>query len=113
MLTAELIGYPVNHQNLLVRAACPEQTAPVNQCEVMEISDDLPGIWVYAPMIARLRVVDSEWRILERYLRTGELSDTYSGCLSHEAPLEQHVHIRPTVTNTPPPRAFRPESTTL
>lgn len=62
-------GVVVRYQNLLIRHAQPEDALKVGAGEVMESQDDLPAIWLYSPMIDRLRRTPSgEWKIFERYI---------------------------------------------
>lgn len=61
-------GWIVRYQNLLVRYATPEQAVGLGAGEVMDSDEDLPGIWLYSPMIDRLRFVDGKLKIFERYI---------------------------------------------
>lgn len=61
-------GVVVRYQNLLVRYASPESAAALQAGEVMNSPDDLPGIWLYSPMVDRLRRTDTGWKITERYI---------------------------------------------
>ncbi|RDK02258.1 nuclear transport factor 2 family protein [Cupriavidus lacunae] len=57
----------VRYQNLLVRYAAPEDAPKLSNGQVDE-SDDLPVIWLYSPMLDRLRKTDDGWKIAERYI---------------------------------------------
>jgi hypothetical protein len=57
----------VRYQNLLVRYAWPEDAPRLGDGEVDE-GDDLPVIWLYSPMLDRLRRTDGGWKIAERYI---------------------------------------------
>jgi len=57
----------VRYQNLLVRYAWPEDASRLGDGEVDE-GDDLPVIWLYSPMLDRLRRTDGGWKIAERYI---------------------------------------------
>jgi hypothetical protein len=61
-------GVVVRYQNLLVRYASPQAAAGLEAGEVMHSDDDLPAIWLYSPMIDRLRRTASGWKITERYI---------------------------------------------
>jgi SnoaL-like domain len=61
-------GVVVRYQNLLVRYAAPEQAPEFAEGRVVPSPDDLPAIWMYSPMIDRLRRSDSGWKILERHV---------------------------------------------
>ncbi|CAH2709082.1 SnoaL-like domain-containing protein [Xanthomonas campestris pv. nigromaculans] len=61
-------GVVVRYHNLLVRYASPEAAAALRAGQVMDSPDDLPAIWVYAPMMDRLRRTEDGWKIMERYL---------------------------------------------
>jgi hypothetical protein len=61
-------GVVVRYQNLLVRYASPESAAVLQAGNVMNSPDDLPAIWIYSPMMDRLRRTDSGWKIIERYI---------------------------------------------
>ncbi|RQR32381.1 nuclear transport factor 2 family protein [Burkholderia sp. Bp9143] len=57
----------VRYHNLLVRYAAPEDAPKMSDGELTE-SDDLPMIWMYSPMLDRLRETEDGWRIAERYI---------------------------------------------
>ena len=61
-------GVVVRYHNLLVRYASPEAAASLRAGEVMDSPDDLPAIWVFAPMMDRLRRTEDGWKIMERHL---------------------------------------------
>ncbi|MFM9499710.1 nuclear transport factor 2 family protein [Streptomyces galilaeus] len=60
-------GVAVRYQNVLIRHAWPQQAVGLQAGQVME-SDDLPAIWLYSPMLDRLRRTDDGWKIAERYI---------------------------------------------
>ena len=57
----------VRYQILLVRYAWPEDAQRLLDGEVDKV-DELPAIWLYSPMLDRLRRTDSGWKIAERHL---------------------------------------------
>jgi hypothetical protein len=57
----------VRYQNLLVRYAWPEDATKLDDGAVME-SEQLPMIWLYSPMLDRLRTTNDGWKIAERYI---------------------------------------------
>jgi hypothetical protein len=61
-------GVVVRYQNLLVRYASPQAAAALGAGEAMRSADDLPGIWLYSPMMDRLRRTAAGWKIIERYI---------------------------------------------
>jgi hypothetical protein len=61
-------GVVVRYQNLLVRYASPQAAAALGAGEAMHSADDLPGIWLYSPMMDRLRRTETGWKIIERYI---------------------------------------------
>jgi hypothetical protein len=61
-------GVVVRYHNLLVRYASPESAATLESGQVMESRDDLPAIWIYSPMMDRLRRTPDGWKIIERYI---------------------------------------------
>jgi hypothetical protein len=61
-------GVVVRYHNLLVRYAAPEQAIDLARGQVMQSPDDLPAIWMYSPMIDRLRRSSSGWKIYERHV---------------------------------------------
>lgn len=56
----------VGYQNLLVRYAAVDIAPELGAGEILESSDEIPAIWIYFPMLDRLRRVDGEWKIVER-----------------------------------------------
>jgi len=60
-------GVAVRYQNVLIRHAWPQQAVGLQAGQVLE-SDDLPAIWLYSPMLDRLRLTDDGWKISERYI---------------------------------------------
>ncbi|MEU1212584.1 nuclear transport factor 2 family protein [Streptomyces sp. NPDC005791] len=60
-------GVAVRYQNVLVRHAWPQQAVGLQAGQVLE-SDDLPAIWLYSPMLDRLRLTDDGWKIAERHI---------------------------------------------
>jgi len=61
-------GVVVRYHNLLVRYASPQAAAALSAGEAMHSADDLPGIWLYSPMMDRLRRTQTGWKIIERYI---------------------------------------------
>lgn len=57
----------VRYHNLLIRYAVPEDAPKMSDGELTE-SDYLPMIWMYSPMLDRLRETDNGWMIAERYI---------------------------------------------
>lgn len=68
IVDADEDGVAVRYHNLLVRYAPVEIAPQLGAGEVLESDAELPGIWIYSPMLDRLRRVDGEWRIHERYV---------------------------------------------
>ena len=61
-------GVVVRYQNLLVRYASPQAAAALGAGEVIHSAEDLPAIWLYSPMMDRLRRTETGWKIIERYI---------------------------------------------
>ena len=61
-------GVVVRYQNLLVRYATPHDSAALEAGQVMQSTDELPAIWIYSPMMDRLRRTSTGWKIIERYI---------------------------------------------
>jgi hypothetical protein len=61
-------GVAVRYHNLLVRYAPIEIASELGAGKVLQSQAELPGIWIYSPMLDRLRRVDGAWKILERYV---------------------------------------------
>ena len=61
-------GVAVRYQILLIRYATPETTAAQTDAAAVTYSDDLPAIWLYSPMLDRLRRTDDGWKIFERHV---------------------------------------------
>lgn len=61
-------GVVVRYQNLLVRYASPEAAAGLGEGQAINSPDDLPGIWLYSPMMDRLRRTDDGWKVFERFI---------------------------------------------
>lgn len=61
-------GVVVRYQNLLVRYATPESAAVLGAGQAIKSTDDLPAIWLYSPMMDRLRRTATGWKISERYI---------------------------------------------
>jgi hypothetical protein len=61
-------GVVVRYHNLLVRYAPPEAAPALVAAQAMESPDDLPAIWMYSPMVDRLRRWNNGWKIFERYV---------------------------------------------
>lgn len=57
----------VRYQNLLVRYADVEQAPSLGEGQVLD-SEELPAIWLYSPMLDRLRKTETGWLIAERYI---------------------------------------------
>lgn len=57
----------VRYQNLLVRYADMEAAPGLNAGQVLD-SEALPAIWLYSPMLDRLRKTEDGWAIAERYI---------------------------------------------
>jgi hypothetical protein len=72
-------GVAVRYHEHLVRYAWPDKTvqeASENQDpRVLENVGDLPAIWLFTPMLDRLRKTDEgEWKIFERHLGTSSFN---------------------------------------
>jgi len=61
-------GVVVRYHNLLVRYAPAEIAPELGAGKVLDSDAELPGIWIYSPMLDRLRRVDGAWKILERHV---------------------------------------------
>ncbi|MCQ8280082.1 nuclear transport factor 2 family protein [Acetobacteraceae bacterium KSS8] len=61
-------GVSVRYHNLLVRYAMPEHAGELAAGGVRESDGDLPGLWIYSPMLDRLRRTPDGWRIAERHV---------------------------------------------
>ncbi|MCQ8242229.1 nuclear transport factor 2 family protein [Rhizosaccharibacter radicis] len=61
-------GVSVRYHNLLVRYAAPELAQELAAGGVHESDGDLPGLWIYSPMLDRLRRTPDGWRIAERHV---------------------------------------------
>ena len=61
-------GVIVRYHNLLIRYAAPELAPDLGAGKVLDSEDELPAIWIYSPMLDRLRRIDDGWRIHERYV---------------------------------------------
>ena len=61
-------GVAVRYHNLLVRYASPEIARLLANGGVHDSDTGLPGLWIYSPMLDRLRRTPSGWRIAERYV---------------------------------------------
>lgn len=57
----------VRYQNLLIRYASPEAASALGDGQVIE-TEEFPAIWLYSPMLDRLRATDDGWKIAERYI---------------------------------------------
>lgn len=68
IVDADEDGVVVRYQNLLVRYAEPADAPSLGAGQVMHSPNDLPAIWLYSPMIDRLRRTESGWKIIERYI---------------------------------------------
>ena len=62
-------GVAVRYNMLLVRYAFPdtEPGVPLEEAIVNSMYE-VPAIWLYSPMLDRLRRTDNGWRVFERYL---------------------------------------------
>lgn len=61
-------GVVVRYHNLLVRYAPVEIARELAAGKVLGSDADMPAIWLYSPMLDRLRRVDGSWKIFERYI---------------------------------------------
>jgi hypothetical protein len=61
-------GVVVRYQNLLVRYADIDSLTTEDSGQVRHSANDLPAIWLYSPMMDRLRYTGSGWKIFERYI---------------------------------------------
>ncbi|MGF6712750.1 ketosteroid isomerase-like protein [Luteibacter sp. W1I16] len=61
-------GVVVRYQNLLVRYVEPEGARALGAGQMVERQNGLPGIWLYSPMMDRLRRTADGWKIHERYI---------------------------------------------
>jgi hypothetical protein len=53
---------------VLIRYAEPKDAPALKAGQVIDYDSGLPAIWLYSPMRDRLRKVDGEWKIIERYI---------------------------------------------
>jgi hypothetical protein len=73
-------GVVVRYQNLLVRYGSPGGTPGVLPPPgVVHGDDGLPAIWIYSPMLDRLRRTPQGWRIFERYVGHSVVDARLSG----------------------------------
>ena len=61
-------GVVVRYHNLLVRYASPEVAPELSEGGIKESDGELPAIWIYSPMMDRLRRTEHGWKIFERYV---------------------------------------------
>jgi len=61
-------GVVVRYHNLLVRYASPETASALGDGQAVDSHEDLPAIWIYSPMMDRLRRTEDGWKIFERYI---------------------------------------------
>jgi hypothetical protein len=61
-------GVAVRYHNLLIRYAAVEAAPDLGAGKIFHSPDQLPAIWIYSPILDRLRRVDSQWKIFERHL---------------------------------------------
>ena len=62
-------GVVVRYQMLLIRHAFPDTAPGVPSVDgVVDSPYGLPSIWLYSPMLDRLRRADRGWRIYERHI---------------------------------------------
>jgi hypothetical protein len=72
-------GVVVRYHNLLIRYANPEMNTAISAAgTVTDVDDDLPAIWIYSPMLDRLRRTDEGWKILERHVGASVMSKRLS-----------------------------------
>ncbi|MDF2641388.1 MAG: hypothetical protein K0R45_660, partial [Pseudomonas sp.] len=68
IVDADEDGVVVRYQNLLVRYATPESAAILGDGQAIDSPDDLPAIWLYSPMMDRLRRTEHGWKVFERFI---------------------------------------------
>ncbi|WP_285423817.1 nuclear transport factor 2 family protein [Pseudomonas sp. efr-133-TYG-103a] len=68
IVDADEDGVVVRYQNLLVRYASPESAAALGDGQAIKSPDGLPAIWLYSPMMDRLRRTEDGWKVFERYI---------------------------------------------
>jgi len=68
IVDADEEGVVVRYQNLLVRYATPESAATLGDGQAIKTPDDLPAIWLYSPMMDRLRWTEDGWKVFERFI---------------------------------------------
>jgi len=61
-------GVVVRYHNLLIRYAEIEKAQSLGAGKVESSTGKLPSIWIYSPMLDRLRKVNGQWKIFERYI---------------------------------------------
>jgi hypothetical protein len=61
-------GVGVRYHNLLMRYASPAIAPHLLSGGVLDNDSGLPGLWIYSPMLDRLRRTPNGWRIAERYV---------------------------------------------
>jgi len=84
IVDADEDGVVVRYQNLLVRYAEPEKARDLGAGQVMESTDGLPDLWLYSPMMDRLRRTADGWKIFERYIG-GSTTDVRRSPKDHAA----------------------------
>ncbi|MET0704429.1 MAG: nuclear transport factor 2 family protein [Mycobacterium sp.] len=73
-------GVVVRYHNLLVRYGSPDGTPGVLPAPgVVDSGEGLPAIWIYSPMLDRLRRTADGWRIFERYVGHSVIDKQLSG----------------------------------
>jgi len=73
-------GVVVRYQNLLVRYGSADgQPGVLPESGVARDEGGLPGIWIYSPMLDRLRRTPHGWRIFERYVGHSVIDERLSG----------------------------------
>ncbi|WP_263994787.1 hypothetical protein [Mycobacterium yunnanensis] len=76
-------GVVVRYQNLLVRYGSPHgEPGVLPEPGVVNGETGLPGIWIYSPMLDRLRRTARGWRIFERYVGHSVVDARLSGSTS-------------------------------
>jgi hypothetical protein len=68
IVDADEDGVVIRYQNLLVRHASPQAAAALGQGQAIHSQDDLPAIWLYSPMMDRLRRTEEGWKVFERFI---------------------------------------------
>lgn len=77
----------VRYQNLLVRHAEPEAAATLGAGQVIE-TRELPALWLYSPMLDRLKATESGWKIAERHIGGSATNVRYTPADTSRAAME-------------------------